>query len=320
MSAKQSIGSPEIKDPPTVPEDLLEQGKALQRAGTPFVTAISVQKPRDLDKIVAAMDKEAEYAGEAFWYSWTQKGKRIEGATIGLANSLAREWGNSAVTVALDENDEAFYITPRFIDLEKGSQMERVYRQRKTGQVQGNYESDRALDITLQIGQSKAIRNVVVNSVPRWLVDRTIKKAKKAAAEGIDASKLDEISLQVVSYFKSKGVTEEQLVEKAGRPIAEWVTMTIADFRADKAALDSGEVTINDLFPKGEPKDPDGPVDVTEALKGKPEKTPPADPGKIGPEEAAEIAKQEKAEASGKKPPAKKKDEKPKGKSENLFA
>ena len=85
---------------PEGPMKVLEAGKTLMKAGTPFVTAISVQKPRDLDKIVKAIDREAEYAGDSFYYGWTdKKGNRIEGPSIGLANSLAREWTNCAVTV-----------------------------------------------------------------------------------------------------------------------------------------------------------------------------------------------------------------------------
>jgi hypothetical protein len=250
----------------SIPQDLLSQGKALQKAGTPFVTSMAVQRPRNLDKIVAAIDREAEYAGDSFWYAWVdKKGNRIEGPSIGLANSLAREWTNCAVTCALEENDEAFYITARFIDLEKGSQMERLFRQRKGG-VAGNFDPDRKLDIALQIGSSKAIRNVVTNSVPRWLVERAIEKAKEAVAAKIDPKMLDDHKAKCVEFFKKYNITVEQLVAKAGRPMAEWTTLTIAEFRADSKAILSGEVTVGDLFPAAEQKAPEGVVNV-EALK-----------------------------------------------------
>ncbi len=47
-----SVSSPVDESSMPVPEDILQQGKALQKVGTPFVTSIAVQKPRDLDKIV----------------------------------------------------------------------------------------------------------------------------------------------------------------------------------------------------------------------------------------------------------------------------
>ncbi len=248
----------------SAPGDLLAQGKTLQKAGTPFVSAITVQKPRDLDRIVKAIDREAEYAGDSFYYGWTdKKGNRIEGPSIGLANSLAREWTNCAVTVDFQESDEVFIITPRFVDIEKGFQCERVFRQRKNV-VQGNFDPDRKLDMALQIGQSKAIRNVVVNAVPRWLVERAMEKAKEAVLKGIDPNKLGEYKEHVTTYFKAKGVTAEQLVAKAGKPMAEWTTRDIADFKGDKKALENGEVTISELFPPLAPKAPAGPISASD--------------------------------------------------------
>lgn len=241
--------------------ELLASGKTLQKAGTPFVTAISVQKPRNLDKIVAAMDREAEYAGKTFWYSWRdKKGNLIEGPSIGLANSLAREWTNCGVTVDFQETAETFILTPRFIDIEKGYQCERVFRQHK-GVVQGNFDPERKLDMALQIGQSKAIRNVVCNAVPKWLVQRAIQKAKDAVVKGIDPAKLGELKKEVAAFFHDHGVTLEQLVAKAKRPMAEWTTLTIATFQADMHAVESGEVAVEEIFRAAEPKkEVDGPL------------------------------------------------------------
>lgn len=259
-----ATATPMPEDDSLVPEGpmkMLEAGKTLMKTGTPFVTAITVQKPRDLDKIVKAIDREAEYAGDSFYYGWTdKKGNRIEGPSIGLANSLAREWTNCAVTVDFQETDGTFILTPRFVDIEKGFQMERVFRQRKNV-VQGNFDPDRKLDMALQIGQSKAIRNVVVNAVPRWLVDRAIEKAKAAVMKGLDPNKLQEYADQVMAYFTSKGAKEAQVIAKAGKPKAEWTMLDIAAFKGDKKALENGEVTISELFPATDPKaEIDGPL------------------------------------------------------------
>jgi len=259
---------PENEDLNT-PAELLRSGMALQKAGTPFVTAITVQKPRNLDKVVAAMDREAEYAGKTFWYSWRdKKGNLIEGPSIGLANSLAREWTNCGVTVDFQETADTFIITPRFIDIEKGFQSERVFRQHK-GVVQGNFDPERKLDMALQIGQSKAIRNVVCNAVPKWLVQRAIEKAKQAVVKGIDPKKLTELKKEIHEFFHERGITPEQLVAKAKRPMAEWTTMTIAAFQADMHAVETGEVSADEIFPSKESlKTPDGPIDGKKIAEG----------------------------------------------------
>ena len=61
-----------------------------KRSQTPFHTAVVVQRPRNLDKIVAAVLREAEFAEDAFYYSFPIDGKKIEGPSIGLAMAVAR--------------------------------------------------------------------------------------------------------------------------------------------------------------------------------------------------------------------------------------
>ncbi len=242
--------------------EVLEQGKTLLKSGTQYVTAMSVQKPRNLDAIVEAIEKEAEYAGEKFWYRLPFGNSKVEGPSIGLATSLLREWGNNALVAGdINETPDSWLFVPRYIDLEKGVQLERAFRQRRS-QSTGKMDSERAQDIAFQIGQSKAIRNLVVNALPKWLVQRAIAKAKAAVAKGITPDKLEEWKKAVVSFFEEYKVTEEQLVAYAEAPVAQWSSETIADFRALKEALIAKEITIDEAFPKEKPKAPEGPIKV----------------------------------------------------------
>lgn len=296
------------------PGELLAAGKSLMKAGTPFVTAMAVQKPRDLDKIVKAIAREAEYAGDSFYYGWGAGGSRIEGPSIGLANSLAREWKNCAVTCSLEETDEAFYITSRFIDLENGSQMERIFRQRKNA-VQGKYDPDRKLDMALQIGQSKAIRNVVVNAVPRWLVEQAIEQAKAAVLKGIDPTKLGEWKAIIVNEFSAFKVTEEMLAAKTKKPLAEWTTRDIASLKGDLKALKNGEINVAELFPREEQETraPEGPLSgktIGDAILKPTDK--PADTSGMTEDEKLR-AKQKELEEAKSKQPDKPADKKPNG-------
>jgi hypothetical protein len=60
---------------------------------------------------------------------------------------------------------DAWVFYARFTDIETGFSMERAYRQRKSQSSIKSRDADRQLDIAYQIGQSKAIRNCVVNSL-----------------------------------------------------------------------------------------------------------------------------------------------------------
>lgn len=57
------------------------------RSQTQFHTAVAVQRPRNLDKVVAAVLREAEFAGDAFYYSFPMGGKKIEGPTEWVFNA-----------------------------------------------------------------------------------------------------------------------------------------------------------------------------------------------------------------------------------------
>jgi hypothetical protein len=49
--------------------------------------------------VVAAVLRDAEFAGDAFYYSFPMGGEKIEGSSIGLALDVAREWSNCAVSM-----------------------------------------------------------------------------------------------------------------------------------------------------------------------------------------------------------------------------
>ena len=47
-------------------------------------------------------------------------GKKIEGPSIGLAMTVAREWGNCAVPVEYYETPSEWVFNAHFVDLERG--------------------------------------------------------------------------------------------------------------------------------------------------------------------------------------------------------
>ncbi len=152
---------------------------------TQYHTAVRVQQPRDLDKVVAAVLREAEFAGDAFYYSFPMGGQKVEGPSVGLALAVAREWTNCAVPVDYQETAGEWIFTAHFVDLERGFTVSRVYRQKKGVGRFKKLDTERAEDMTFQAAQSRAIRNVVLAGVPRWLTDQAKERAKAAVLKGI---------------------------------------------------------------------------------------------------------------------------------------
>ncbi len=224
-------------------------GGKMMKMQTAYTTAVSVQKPRDLDQVVANVLREAEYAGEDFYYSWGSGKNHVEGASVGLALSVVREWGNCAVETEVEETPTAYLFTGHYIDVEKGFTLSRTHRQSKSAIVYGKLDEERKADIRFQIGQSKAIRNVVNNAMPKWLIAQALQKAKDSVLAGISRMGIVAATEAAIKGFAGYGVTEEQIVKKAGKPKTQFTTRDIEELRTAYAAIKNGEAYTEQIFP-----------------------------------------------------------------------
>ena len=231
---------PGVMGPPPVP---------LMRSQTQFHTAVAVQRPRNLDKVVAAVLREAEFAGDAFYYSFPMGGKKIEGPSIGLAMAVARGWGNCAVPVEYHETAAEWVFNAHFVDLERGFTVSRVFRKKKGKGAFKKLEDDRAEDMTFQAAQSRAIRNVVLAGVPRWLTDQAKERAKDAVLRGISKEGLATATEKALKFLAGYGITEERVIALLAKPKNEWASEDIATLRGLASQLKDGQAAAEQLFP-----------------------------------------------------------------------
>jgi hypothetical protein len=227
----------------------------MQQVKTGYTTAIAVQQPRDLQVVNKRLMAEAKLAGESFYYGWGSGRERIEGPSIGLAMAAARCFGNSAVdALPIQETDDSWVMTAAYIDLETGFTLTRQFRQSKKSVVHGKHDNERKDDIRFQIGQSKAARNVVVNALPKWLIDAAVNEAKvgvRAKIEQYVASKgLPAAVGLVLTGLAKHGVTEPIVLDKCQVAKLEGLTIDhVVMLRGDLYALDSGQDYASALFP-----------------------------------------------------------------------
>src|SRR3990167_2929904 len=89
---------------------IVEAGHTLQKTQTQFTQAVAILKPRKRMDIIRACEEEAAIAGDDFYYSWTVKGERgtklVEGLSIYAALAAARNWGNCAIPVDVQEDED----------------------------------------------------------------------------------------------------------------------------------------------------------------------------------------------------------------------
>lgn len=239
--------------------DLIAGGRAMVQSKAGYHTAVRVQKARDLDDVVKAVKKEAEYAADNFYYRWPVKDKRtgktknVEGGTIGCALSIARNWTNCVITMEVEEHPGYWIFTPSFVDLETGFTVTRSFKKTKPKSAPGNFEQDRWEDVAFQKGQSQAIRNVVFNGVPQWLRNEAIEVAKQAALNHISRDGIVKSRDKAMGFLSGYGITEDRVRSVIGKALNDFTAQDVQTIRNLCQQIQNGDVSADDAFPPVEP-------------------------------------------------------------------
>ena len=263
-------------------DDPIQQVKNLaidqvaQQIKTPYATAVMVQRPRELEIVRKRLKDEALIGGEDFYYGWGVGKNRIEGASINLAMSAVRAWGNCVILQEpIQDLPDAWVFTSSFVDLETGFTLQRQFRQSKRSSVSGaGDDNERKDDIRFQIGQSKASRNVALNAMPPSLIREAMETAKSgvrktltdwiAKQENKDGKTgMDQARDVVVSALVAMKISESRILSKMSRPTQ--AALDIDDLivlRGDLMALKNGNEIASEIFPEPEKAQPETTTDA----------------------------------------------------------
>lgn len=217
-------------------------------------TARRVAVPRDPGKIFTMINTFAGQFGDQYTYSWEAKDRRsgkksvIEGGTIKLANMLARAYGNCQVDCDVSETATHIIFKAFFIDFETGLSTARLFQQRKS-QNTGMGDVDRQADIIFQVGQSKAIRNVIINALSDF-AQHAIEESKKGMLKKFASPEAREIAEAFIDRALERfDVSEHRLDATVGRRRKDWDVRNLAKAYSTMRALVEGMVSVSDAFP-----------------------------------------------------------------------
>ena len=271
--------------------------------------AQQVQVYRDDARILQKLKTLGAAAGDDWFYRFPVKSKDgsksfIEGPSIKLANDLARIYGNCSVDVRVFDIGSSWMIYARFMDYETGFDMTRPFQQNKGASKiggQGPEADARRLDIALQIGVSKAIRNVVTNALQTY-ADYAFEAAKDSLVDkiGKDVAKWQD---QMAVRLKDRGVELQRVEYVIGRVLKDWTAPDIARVIAMMKAVADGMATIDETFPPKDQQtkhDPEtGEISEGEvALAASSEENPPREDGAATDREAGKASAAQAGEAS----------------------
>ena len=243
------------------------------QAHTPYVSAMQVMKPRNMDAIEKHILRSAAQVGEKACYGWGAGKGRVEGISIKMAMIMFNSFGNMTVVAEpVQETSDAWIFTHYIVDLETGASAPRQWRESKRSVVDGKMDPDRKDQLRFNRGQSKNIRNVILNRMPQWLINKVMDEAKKGARDRlqkfIDSKGIAVAQKYAVDQLGRHGVTEDQILEKMGK--AEIKGLDIEDLvhlAADLNAIDSGEEYASTLFPSK--KEAETKIDLKDKLRDK---------------------------------------------------
>ena len=208
------------QEPFDINDRILEKQGTMVQTRTEYHCAVSVPKPRQLEKIQEDVLKEAAIAKDDFYYSWKVKDRRnntekwIEGGTIGLAQCCFRSWTNCVLDTKIREEKGEWIFNSTFIDVEKGVVMPREFRFKIPLEANGKYDYERTKNMAFQMAQSKNQRDAILNALPRWLKNKAIEVAKEASRKEVEESKdLSEKRDKAVKFFAQENITEKELCD-----------------------------------------------------------------------------------------------------------
>jgi hypothetical protein len=243
-------------------EEHLTEVRGIPRAAVPpglmqvkaqYTTAVQVINPRNLEDVQRRCVEEARLAGSEFYYSWSQGGKAIEGLSVGAALAIARNFGNNAVDIRIDDsNPDAYNFIATFIDLETGYNLSRAKRQNKvspkTKQGKDIYDGERGQDVVFEKGQSKAIRNVILNAVPSWLSKKVLDVAKKNVIKQMEDMGIEKAKHLIITKANALGINLERIEAEYSRERG-WDSPMAVKIMSALRAIEDGQERAADLFP-----------------------------------------------------------------------
>lgn len=174
----------------------VQQGATVVQIENETQRTIAIQQPRDEEKVREAALKELElypqFAAKAYYvipYKDGDKTVNVEGPSIKAAMALGRRWGNSANGARIvGEDNNRIQLEGVFLDYETNFRTVRPISVSKQGWSKKFGKviplRDDRLNMAIQAGASKAVRNAILSALPVGLVEEYTATAKKVAASG----------------------------------------------------------------------------------------------------------------------------------------
>jgi len=210
------------------------------------------QYPRDavkaIDRILAECDRPT--LAEKAVYSFPKGGSQVTGASIRLAEAVARGWGNIAFgMVEVDRHEGESLMLAYAWDLETNTMSRKEFRVKH---IRDTKEGGKALrderdvyELTANQG-SRRVRSCILSIIPGDVVDMALDRCQQALKAKV--GNIDEAIPKVVAKFSDLGVTKSMLEKRLRHRIEATTAAEIVQLRTIFNSLKDEMSAISDWF------------------------------------------------------------------------
>lgn len=231
-------------------------GQMVMMATGREITAKKVPLPRNEAKILAKLKTYCAAFGDTYVYSWQVNDKAngrketIEGGTIKLANDLVQVYGNCSVDCDVHETPTHIIFKAWFLDYETGTSVSRLFQQRKDQNTGMNRkDGGRAADMIFQIGQSKAIRNVVLNALSSF-TNYAIEEAKRGLIKRFENEEDRKKAWTFIErVMEDHSIDIKQVEAVVSRREKEWQIRDLARVYQEMRGIHDGFLVASEVYP-----------------------------------------------------------------------
>lgn len=226
----------------------------IQKAEIDTQIATAKAFPRSITKFqqtAMSIATASEEVAASCTYALPRAGKKIEGASIRLAEIVVAAYGNIRAGAMIIANDGKT-ITARGTchDLENNVAAQVEVKRRITDK-HGKTFNDDMQTVAGNAACAIAYRNAVYKVIPTALIN-VIWEETKRVARGTAATLITRRD-KAIEYFKGLGVSEKQLCEALEiEKIGDIDLDKLEALTGMKSAIKNGETTVKDLFEKQE--------------------------------------------------------------------
>jgi len=216
--------------------------------------------PRDenlaYSKIMNACQRKS--LAEQACYEYKRGGTKVEGASIRLAEALARAWGNVDYgVIELEQKKDKSEMMAYCWDLESNTRITRIFSVKHWRDTRsGGYALTDSRDIyemTANMG-ARRMRACILQALPGYIVDAAVEQCRTTLRGAYKEPLADRIRTMITTYEKDFQVTKEMLENYIGSKSEAFSENDFVRLRNVYKSLRDGMSTREEMFDIPKPK------------------------------------------------------------------